>query len=150
MLIKIILLLMLDQITKIIVSTYISLNEFITIIKNFLYITNVNNSGIAFGLFGRYTYLIIVLNIISLLIIIYYINSLKKSKLKDVTIILLLSGIFSNLIDRIFLGHVRDFISFKLFNINMPIFNVSDVFIFIGCILLIYLMYGEENENKSK
>ena len=65
---------------------------------------------------------------------------------------LVLGGAVGNLIDRIFRGYVVDFLSFRLFNYDMPVFNVADIFITCGVILVIFciLREGKYEKNSSR
>ena len=62
---------------------------------------------------------------------------------------ILLGGIIGNFIDRIFLGYVRDFLDFRIFNYNFPIFNISDICICIGIFLMI-IEVVKEDKNASR
>lgn len=143
--------LILDQITKILIYKFISSGESIKIINNFFYLSFHKNSGAAFGIFhGNLLFLICV----SILILIYLIyemkNNLKNMKI-FYSICILIGGLLGNLMDRVFLGYVRDFLEFKIFNYNFPIFNISDTFITIGVSLLIlFILMEEKNGNKNK
>ena len=91
--------------------------------------------------------------VISLFLIYYLIKEIKNSvdKLSIIVLSFILSGAIGNLIDRLFRGYVVDFISFTLFGIEMPLFNIADIFISIGVILLIpIIVKGEVNDKKSK
>ena len=65
---------------------------------------------------------------------------------------LLYGGIIGNLIDRMLYGYVIDFLDFKIFNFNYPVFNIADIGIVIGILLLIIAIFKKEDEcgNSSK
>ena len=95
---------------------------------------------------GRILFIIITVIVVSYLIY-ELIKTKNNNKLYLISFILIISGILGNFIDRLFLGYVRDFISFKIFN---PVFNIADSFIVIGVILfVIYMFIGEKNGSKK-
>lgn len=127
--------LLIDQLSKGLISLYIPLNESIKL-TNFLSITYVHNIGAAFSILQGARWLFIILGIIALNII--YIFFIKDKKLTNFEIIiyaLMLSGIMGNIIDRVLYGYVIDFIDITLF--NFAIFNFADSFIVISVILLV-------------
>jgi signal peptidase II len=63
---------------------------------------------------------------------------------------LILSGAFGNLIDRVVRGYVVDFISFTIFGHKMAIFNVADICVVLGVILYIFLMFVEGRKNDEE
>jgi len=113
--------------------------ENITVIKGLLSFTYTENTGAAFSVFSNST---LALAIFSALFIIAFIAidySFKdKSPLSAVGCGLILAGAIGNLVDRVFLHYVRDFISFDFLG-NFPICNFADVCITIGCV--IYAVY---------
>lgn len=125
-LIIIITLVVVDQISKILLSIF--LKSDINLISNFLSFTKVENKGIAFGL-NKQNIVNIILTIMILFLIIKYIIDQKKRLTKETVIYLslILAGGISNLIDRIFKGAVFDFIKIG----NFPVFNFADCFIVI-------------------
>lgn len=128
----------LDLISKMIVVKYISLGENVKIISNFLNMTYVRNTGAAWSIFSGIKYIVLVISLIIIIGIIIYLYKHKiNNKLEKVSYGLILGGAFGNLIDRIIHGYVIDFISVRIFNYNYPIFNLADVFIVSGVILLI-------------
>jgi len=139
-----------DQISKVIVCTYIPLNDTIRVIKNFFYLTYINNSGASFGILKNSKILLIILSLIALVIIIRYINSFKNTKYNILGLGFLMGGIVGNLADRIMFGYVRDFLNFYIIGYDFPVFNIADIFIVIGVgILIISILRGEDN-NGSK
>lgn len=144
-------LLLIDILSKIIIKTKLSLYESIIVIPNFFSLTYVKNTGAAFSILEGRRFLLILL---SILILIYLFNNLLKDKLNNYKIVyysLLISGILGNLIDRIIYNSVIDFLDFKIFNHNYPIFNLADTFIVIGVILIIIEIIRKDlYENRSK
>lgn len=125
----------LDQITKAIL-----IGKNFTIIPNILNFTYTENTGVAFGIGSNNLIMIIIVNIIILGIIIKFIKERQEQVNYKILVplILILSGGISNLIDRIFRGYVVDFIDINLF--DFPHFNVADISITLGIILLIIVI----------
>lgn len=140
------LIVVIDQISKELINIYLRLNESIKIINNFFYITNAHNYGAAWSILSGNTLILIIITFIS----IYLIHKYTK-EYKGIFKYILYGGIIGNLIDRIFYGYVRDFIDFRIFNYNYPVFNISDICIFIGIfILVIKIVKDEKNGSTSR
>lgn len=144
----IILFLVIDIVSKIIVSNSIDLLDSIVIIKDFFYITYVRNTGAAWSLFAGERLGLVIISLIIICLIIYYIYKNKpKSKLEKIGYSMILGGAFGNLLDRIVYGYVVDFLDFYIFGYDYPIFNLADCFIFIGVVLLIIYTWRCNDEN---
>ncbi len=142
--------LLLDQIIKIIVSTKMTLNTSITIIKGFFSITYVRNDGAAFSILGGKTLFLILVSLISLYLIYYFLIKDKKlKKLEKIIYGLLIGGLLGNLLDRILLGCVIDYLSFNILGYEAPIFNLADTCIVVSTCLLILFVGSDKVENKS-
>ena len=141
-----------DICSKLVVSKYLSINESIKIINNFINITHVRNTGVAWSLFNNQTILVLIVSIIVIIGIILYIRKNKPTNnVEKISYSLVLGGAIGNLIERLIYGYVTDFIDIKIFNYNYPIFNLADTFIVIGVILLIIITWRcEHDRNKSK
>ena len=124
----------LDQLIKFqIVSKVMHFGD-IAIIKNFFYLTYVENVGIAFGMFKNRTWFFIIsISLISLVVIYFIYKFYNKNKVIACCLALILGGAIGNLIDRIRLGYVIDYLHFKIFP---PVFNLADSAIVIGSIAL--------------
>ena len=124
--------LFLDQLTKYIIGQTIPLGESIPIINNIFHLTHILNRGAAFGIFKNQNLFFIIVAIIA---IIFILISLKRKKTPQIEIALcfILSGAIGNLIDRIRLNAVIDFLDFRIW----PVFNIADSAITIGTGLLI-------------
>ena len=115
----------------------------------YLNIVLIWNKGIAFGLFSfneLYLYNILSL-IISIIVVILVIMSLKSHGLKRYSLLMIVGGALGNLHDRIFFNAVPDFIDFHVGNFHWFIFNVSDIFITIGVINMIILEFIGNKKN---
>lgn len=144
--------LFIDQISKVLIDTFITHNSTIAIIEGFFSITNIYNTGAAFSILEGNTWLLIVLSFIILFILGTMGKEFKKNNRNAIAFGLLIGGIFGNLSDRLFLGMVRDFLKFKIFGYNFPVFNVADICIVIGVgLLIISIFKGEDcSENNSR
>ena len=142
----------LDQVSKVIASSYLTLNNSVTIIKNFFYLTLCHNEGVAWGLFSNLPVLPIIFALVAMVIIYHFIYCFKQNIRNNIAFGLLLGGLAGNLIDRLIFGYVRDYIDLILIKYDYPVFNIADICIVIGVILLIIAMIkGEEiNVDKSK
>jgi signal peptidase II len=122
-----------DQATKAIVSSSLALGESVDVAGP-LSIHHVQNSGIAFGLFPTATSGVIVLTGIAVTwMLVFFARSGGRHPILPVAVGLLLGGSLSNLVDRIRLGHVTDFLDFRFW----PAFNLADAFIVAGVAVLI-------------
>ena len=112
-----------DQLTKILSKN-----------KHFFIINYTENTGAAFSLFQDYTLFLILISILVVFFTLYYFIKIKQpSKKLYISLILILSGTIGNLIDRISLGFVRDFIDLKIW----PIFNLADLYNVVAFILIL-------------
>jgi len=100
------------------------------------FLTTITNTGAAFGILKGYNILLLIINLIALIICIFFYIKDKKLKLP---LTFLIAGILGNLIDRIFFGYVRDFINLKFW----PVFNLADSYNVIGVIVLIVIIWKE-------
>lgn len=146
-----IILLCIDQISKLLVVNLLTKTNSITIIKNFFYLTYINNDGAAFSiLVGKRIFLILIAVLVIVMLIRYIKKNNIQNKLELVSLALIIGGSLGNLMDRLVRGYVIDFLDFKLFNYNFPIFNLADTFIVIGVFLLLLKEIRKENNLDSR
>lgn len=146
-----IILLCIDQISKLLVVNLLTKTDSITIIKNFFYLTYINNDGAAFSiLVGKRIFLILIAVLVIVMLIRYIKKNNIQNKLELVSISLIIGGSLGNLMDRVIRGYVIDFLDFKIFNYNFPIFNLADTFIVIGVFLLLLKEIRKENNIDSR
>lgn len=138
---------LLDMVSKYIVSRLLIVNESVMIIKNFFNITYVRNTGAAFSIFSGNTFFVMVISFMIIIGIILYISKNKPSnKIEKISYSLILGGAIGNFIDRIIYGYVRDFIEIDIFGWDYPIFNLADVFVVVGVILLVIATWRGRND----
>jgi signal peptidase II len=132
-----------DQLTKLIVASELTLDEGLHVIGPFS-IHHVQNSGIAFGLFASATPLVTLLTALAVgWMLLFFARSGSRHPVLPVALGLLIGGSTSNLIDRIRLGHVTDFLDLRYW----PAFNLADSFIVVGVgILFVALLLGETRQ----
>jgi|SRR3989344_4672423 len=99
------------------------------------YLSFVTNTGAAFGILKGFNIPLLIVSLVALIFCIYFYVKEKKLRL---SLIFLMAGIVGNSIDRIFLGHVRDFIDIGIF--NFPVFNLADSYNVIGVIIIIIIL----------
>jgi len=146
-----VILLILDQISKILVVKLIDINHGIEVIKNFFYLTYTHNEGAAFSILTGQRIFLILIAITILVILFNYIRKNKiKNKVETVAFSLIIGGSLGNLIDRIIRGYVVDFLDFKILGYNYPIFNIADTFIVVGVFLLLILTFRKEQNRDSR
>ena len=129
-----------DQLTKAIVTRRLDRNDEVHIVGPFS-IHHVTNSGIAFGLFASATSLVILLTGLAVAWMLYFFaRSGSRHPVLPVALGLVIGGSVSNLIDRIRLGHVTDFIDLKYW----PAFNLADTFIVVGVAALLLALVASD------
>jgi signal peptidase II len=145
------LVLLLDQITKILVDKTMSLYHTIEIIPNFFALTYLRNTGAAFGFLAgdqsvyRVGFFLLVSSI-AVGCIFYLLKTARpEKKILLVSLSLILGGAIGNMVDRLRLGEVIDFILVHYYNLYWPAFNVADSAITIGVGLLIFQMIRQRS-----
>lgn len=137
--IVILIIILLDQLTKYWAANYLKPKGTITIIKDFFSFTYVENRGAAFGILQNQRWLFITLTVIICIGMFYYLytNNNINSVLRT-SLYMILGGAIGNLIDRIKNGYVIDMFHFTF--IDFPVFNVADCFVVVGTIVLAYYL----------
>lgn len=141
-------LIFLDQVTKYLAQTRLQDSGWIVLIKEFLYLNYVENRGAAFGILQNQQVFFVVITLIIIFLVIFY--RMKNKKILPITSFIfdiIIAGAIGNLIDRIRLGYVIDFIDVKFWGIyDFPVFNVADILIVVGTILLSILILMDKYE----
>jgi len=135
-----------DQLTKHIVTSKLGLDDSVHVVGSF-YIHHVRNSGIAFGLFSQATAVVIVLTGIAVLwMLAFFARSGARHPVLPVALGLVIGGSLSNLLDRVRLGYVTDFLDLRWW----PAFNLADSFIVIGVLVLLATVVLAEREPRRR
>lgn len=109
------------------------------------------NYGGAWGILGDHTWILIIISLLFLVFLVLFDLKMKpKNTLYTIAFCFIIGGALGNLIDRIFLGGVRDFICFDFWP-SFPTFNLADSFLCIGVILFaIYLLFFYKSNGEEK
>jgi signal peptidase II len=140
---------LLDQIVKKIVVSNMYVGESIPLLEDFFHITYIHNKGAAFSLWEQQWILLIAFPAIVMVVglVCLFIKRKTWDKLYLLSIALICGGGLGNLIDRIIQGYVVDMFDFRVF----PVFNIADIFICIGCgLMLIYVIFLERKNGDNE
>jgi len=144
----------LDQATKLYVDANFRLHESMPVIRGFFNLTYVRNKGAAFGILADNAVRIpffITVSIVAMLGILWYINRIRNDqKLAVFSLSLVFAGAFGNLIDRVRLGEVIDFLDVFWQRYHWPAFNVADSAITVGVTLLLIDMWREDRKKSTE
>ena len=142
-----------DQITKIYIDRSMQLYDSIPVVENFFHITYVRNKGAAFSFLSNASWRLpffITVSIIAALVILVAFRKLRDDqRLAQISLAMIFSGAVGNLIDRVRLGEVIDFLDVHWYRHHWPAFNVADSLICVGVFLLALDMILEEKRLKS-
>lgn len=145
--------LVLDQITKALVENLMHLYQSIEIVPNFVHLTYLKNTGAAFGVLAgtrsplRMVFFVLVSSV-AIGCVLYLLKNLRPGRTSLVaSLSLILGGAVGNLIDRLRMGEVIDFIDLHWHHFHWPAFNVADSSITIGVILLFIQMIRKQSLN---
>lgn len=137
----IILVIFVDQVSKFFVCSALNRapQQSIPIIKNFFYLTLVQNKGTAFGLFKNQSFFFLLISLMAIILISYFLFFKKEEDgFLKIPLCLILGGATGNVIDRLRFGFVTDFLDFRVW----PVFNFADFFICVGAGLLMLQVAG--------
>ena len=138
-----------DLLSKKIVFDLIDLHTFISL-TFFLDLTHIHNFGVSFGLFSGLIspWILIILGLLIVSFIFYLMKSASDT-FEEWSLLIIISGALSNIIDRIFNGYVIDFIYFHYKDFFWPAFNFADIYITIGIIMIVINILRKINNSIS-
>ena len=123
------------------------LGQSIPVLPQIFHLTYIQNPGAAFGFLENQRYLFILIAAVLIVAVIYFYKKIiQLSKLFQVGIALLFGGAIGNMIDRIFIGRVIDYMDFRIW----PVFNLADIAIVSGCAIIAFnLLFKTERSYKA-
>ncbi len=131
----------LDQASKIFIYAERVSFEHMEIIKDFFYLTYLENRGAAFSMLQNFRPFFLIMTPIAVGVMIYFFQR-QKHGLARIALCLLIAGALGNFIDRLLRGFVVDFFHFYPFGYDFAVFNVADIFVSVGvALLVIYILF---------
>ena len=135
-----------DQAIKFLVVSLMELGESIPVFAGIFHITYIENPGAAFGLFANQRLVFIVAGILVIAAVcLMYRRLMSEKAIIRWGVALLLGGAVGNLIDRLRIGGVIDFLDFRIW----PVFNIADIGICVGVALLMYALIYDTKKEKQ-
>lgn len=127
----------LDQATKVVASSRLETGESISVLGDFIRLTLVHNTGAAFGLFPGSRVPFIIVSVLAIGVVLYlFLRDTYRSAWNRTLLGCILGGAIGNLVDRVRLGWVVDFIDVGYGTARWPVFNVADSAVTLGVLLL--------------
>lgn len=146
----------LDQLTKLLVREQFELYESIPVVDGFFNLTYVLNPGAAFGMLGQLPELwrkwfFVAVTLIAIAAVVYLMYHERQHILRVYAYTCILSGAVGNFIDRVFIGKVVDFLDFYIGTYHWPAFNIADsaITVGIGLIILDILISKREDHGQE-
>ncbi len=145
----------LDQYTKILTVNSFALYESLEIVPGFFSLTYLTNKGAAFGFLAgvdsawRHYFFLILASVALVLLMVAWFRLRKEHRFYGPALALIAGGAIGNVIDRVRLGAVVDFLDFYVAGHHWPAFNVADSAILVGVVLFLLSNYLEERQKKN-
>ena len=142
-----------DQATKCLVRAHFALHESRPVIRDFFSLTYVQNRGAAWGILAGWRIALVAIAAVMLFVLAHYREKIFGTRaIGRVSFVLLVAGIIGNVIDRVWLGYVVDFLDFYVGTSHFPAFNVADscICIGVGLYMLASLALGNREEGTGK
>ncbi len=140
----------LDQLTKFLVLENIAMYEVVPVIPGFFHFTYIENKGAAFGMLADHRWVFLVISTVAIAAFVLYIVKYKpRDLLLRISASFIVGGGIGNMIDRCARGSVVDFIDVEF--MEFYVFNVADMFVCVGCgLMILYLIISEVKESRKK
>lgn len=122
-----------DQIVKLLA---INIKQPIELIPNFLQLSYVKNFGVAWSMFNNQRMFIILFTAVAIGYLFYILNQYRNHIIIHFGILMMIGGAFGNAIDRVFRGFVVDYVDVVIFGYDFPVFNIADMLLVCGVLLI--------------
>lgn len=143
-------LIFIDQFTKSLVVSHLTLNSSVEVIEDFFSFTYVQNYGAGFSIMQNATTTFYIITPICLALFVFLLLKTKKGQiLERCAIVLMIGGTIGNFIDRLTHVYVIDFLDFNFFGWDFPIFNFADICLTIGVFLYLITVLRESKHAKA-
>lgn len=147
------LLLIADQLSKLYIDRNFLLGESVTVFENFFHITYIRNKGAAFGILAGSLWRVpffVTIGVIACVALLWYLYATRADqKLLQMALVMVFAGAIGNIIDRVRLSEVIDFLDVHWYQYHWPAFNVADSAITVGVGLMILDLWMEERRLKK-
>lgn len=142
--------LIIDIMTKLVAELHLKSVDTIPLWKNVFHLTYVENQGIAFGMFSDARWFFVIVSVLVLVVLAILYNKITfRTRWMKIGTALVYGGAIGNLVERLAKGYVVDFFDFRL--IHFPVFNVADIAICVGAVMLvIHFLISDREEAKAK
>ncbi len=141
----------LDQLSKMIVVDKMAINDSIVLIPRFFSLSHVRNTGAAFGILSNQRWIFMIFTAI---VLIAAVVALCSGRVKNhwgiISLSLIIGGGIGNMIDRIVLGEVVDFFAFNFWGYQFAVFNVADIFVCCGTVILAFYIFFSSDFDSDK
>lgn len=141
---------LLDQITKLVISSNMALYESIPVIENFFHITYVHNTGAAWSIMEGNMLFFYAITIVALYFMWHYYQEYRHDIWLQTSLVVMIAGTMGNFIDRVRLQYVVDFLDFDIFGYPFPVFNIADIALTLGVASIMLNFVVEEVKNRGK
>ncbi len=139
----------LDMGAKLLAKAFLEGGDSVPLIRDVFHLTYVENRGAAFGMMQGGTVFFIIVAVVVAVVVVWLLRAYQqKPAILKLGLSFLAAGALGNTVDRIFRGYVVDFFDFRL--INFPVFNVADIFVCVGAVVLaVFFVFFEEKYRKG-
>ena len=146
----IVLIAVLDQVSKALIAQALAPSGSFALIENIFHFTYVENRGAAFGMLAEHRWVFMVFSVVGIAAMAIWLGLAKpQSRWERTAVSFIVGGGIANMIDRVRLGYVIDFIDCRF--IDFYVFNVADSFVTVGCAMfMLYVILDEVRESRMK